>query len=196
MGRRAESSWMALRSARRQKSSAFPTAIWTSGASLCGTPCPNLFGGSMNESFPDLDRLRLPAEQRQTHVKSNFNGRKSSPNAAGVQGEFVKGPIPLDWLGRAAKPRGRDGRGGRSFSADLRGRPARQNGDERPRLRQPAVCAQHRALAVGFDRLNLAANRAQCRRGSLATAGPSRPIAAARRFCVGPAVHTANALTD
>jgi hypothetical protein len=61
----------------------------------------------MNESFPDLDRLRLPAEQRQTHVKSNFNGRKSSPNAAGVQGEFVKGPIPLDWLGRAAKLTGK-----------------------------------------------------------------------------------------
>jgi hypothetical protein len=61
----------------------------------------------MDEPFPDLDRLRLPAIQRQTHVKTNFNGRKSPPNAVWVQGEFVKGPIPLDWLGRAAKLTGK-----------------------------------------------------------------------------------------
>jgi hypothetical protein len=57
----------------------------------------------MNESFPDLDRFRLPTHQHLTHAKTNSNGRKSSSNARTVQGEFLKGPIPLNWLGRASK---------------------------------------------------------------------------------------------
>jgi hypothetical protein len=57
----------------------------------------------MNEYFPDLNRLRLPTQQHSTHAQPNSNGLKSSSKARWVQGEFLKGPIPLDWLGRASK---------------------------------------------------------------------------------------------
>jgi len=57
----------------------------------------------MDENFPDLDRFRLPTQQRSTHARSNFEGRKTSCEAHRVRGEFLKGPIPLDWLGRASK---------------------------------------------------------------------------------------------
>jgi DNA-binding MarR family transcriptional regulator len=57
----------------------------------------------MNDHVFDLDRLRLPTRQPSTHVHSISTGRKPSPNASRVEGEFLKGPIPLDWLGRASK---------------------------------------------------------------------------------------------
>lgn len=57
----------------------------------------------MNEHLFDLDRFRLPARQPSTHAHANSTGRKQSPNARRVEGEFLKGPISLDWLGRASK---------------------------------------------------------------------------------------------
>lgn len=57
----------------------------------------------MNDNFPDLERLRLPDEQIPKQPSANPQGRKTSSKAPKVRGEFLKGPIPLDWLGRAAK---------------------------------------------------------------------------------------------
>ena len=56
----------------------------------------------MIETFPDLDRLRLPDEQIPKHTTATPQGRAVSSTAPKVRGEFLKGPIPLDWLGRAA----------------------------------------------------------------------------------------------
>lgn len=57
----------------------------------------------MNDSFPSLERLRLPNEQIQTHAPAISKGIKITSPSPKVRGEFLKGPIPLDWLGRAAK---------------------------------------------------------------------------------------------
>lgn len=57
----------------------------------------------MNEAFPSLDRLRLTDEQITTHAPTIAKGIKISSRSPKVRGEFLKGPIPLDWLGRAAK---------------------------------------------------------------------------------------------
>ena len=58
----------------------------------------------MIEPFPDLDRLRLPEEQlRNAPSKPISMDAKFARTPPRVQGEFLKGPIPLDWLGRAAK---------------------------------------------------------------------------------------------
>jgi len=56
----------------------------------------------MNEPFPDIDRLRLTAERQPTQSTTIVDGIKSSSPNRKIQGEFLKGPIPLDWLGRAA----------------------------------------------------------------------------------------------
>ncbi len=57
----------------------------------------------MNETLPDLNRLRLPIEQVFTRSESHVAGIKPSFHAPKVRGEFLKGPIPLSWLGTAAK---------------------------------------------------------------------------------------------
>jgi hypothetical protein len=61
----------------------------------------------MIEAFPDLDRLRLPDEQMLRQTTANPEGKRISSKARKVLGEFVKGPIPLDWIGRAARLAGK-----------------------------------------------------------------------------------------
>jgi hypothetical protein len=57
----------------------------------------------MIETFPDLDRLRLANEQTPKRTTAIPQGRTISSTAQKVRGEFLKGPVPLDWLGPAAK---------------------------------------------------------------------------------------------
>lgn len=57
----------------------------------------------MIDNFPTLDQLRLPDQQFFKHVQTTPKERKISAKPPKVQGEFLKGPIPLAWLGRAAK---------------------------------------------------------------------------------------------
>jgi hypothetical protein len=57
----------------------------------------------MIDNFPTLDQLRLPDQQFFKHVQATPMERKISSKPPKVQGEFLKGPIPLAWLGRAAK---------------------------------------------------------------------------------------------
>lgn len=57
----------------------------------------------MIDNFPTLDQLRLPDQQIFKHVQSIPKERKISSKPPKIQGEFLKGPIPLAWLGRAAK---------------------------------------------------------------------------------------------
>ena len=57
----------------------------------------------MTEAFLNLDRLRMPDQQMAKHTTANPKRIRSSSKARKVRGEFLKGPIPLDWLGRAAK---------------------------------------------------------------------------------------------
>ncbi|MBN8625975.1 MAG: hypothetical protein J0M17_10835 [Planctomycetes bacterium] len=56
----------------------------------------------MNEQFPDIERLRLTGCRPTTQSPVNSTRIKISSPAGKVQGEFLKGPIRLDWLGRAA----------------------------------------------------------------------------------------------
>ena len=62
-------------------------------------------GGDLDADFIDVERLRLPLTQTERQPKANGNGR--NPFTSRVQGEFLKGPIPLDWLSTAAKLRGK-----------------------------------------------------------------------------------------
>lgn len=73
------------------------------GEKVCGAQFLNWLGGLMNDSFPSLERLRLPDEQIQKHSPAIAKGIKISSPYPKVRGEFLKGPIPLEWLGRAAK---------------------------------------------------------------------------------------------
>jgi hypothetical protein len=57
----------------------------------------------MIDNFPTLDQLRLPDQQFFKHAQTTPKERKISSKPPKVQGEFLKGPIPLAWLGRAAK---------------------------------------------------------------------------------------------
>ena len=56
-------------------------------------------GVSMSEPFSDLERFRLPDQQVQPQPKTILKRGKTPWNSPKVQGEFLKGPIPLDWLG-------------------------------------------------------------------------------------------------
>lgn len=56
----------------------------------------------MNDAFPDLQQLRFDAPHLAAFV-ANPQGITSSSKAPKIRGEFLKGPIPLGWLGRAAK---------------------------------------------------------------------------------------------
>jgi hypothetical protein len=57
----------------------------------------------MTKTFPDLERLRLPDDQIPKHTTANPRRSQTAPQARQVQGEFLKGPIHLEWLGTAAK---------------------------------------------------------------------------------------------
>jgi hypothetical protein len=57
----------------------------------------------MIDTFPELDRLRLHENQVSKQTTTNPQGRQVASKARQVRGEFLKGPIPLDWLGTAAK---------------------------------------------------------------------------------------------
>lgn len=61
----------------------------------------------MIDDFPDIERLRLPNEQIMKQIQSTPKEKKVSSKAHRTQGEFLKGPIPLDWLGCAAKLSGK-----------------------------------------------------------------------------------------
>jgi hypothetical protein len=61
----------------------------------------------MIENFPDLHRLRLADDQMATRTPTNREGGRTRSRATRVRAEFLKGPIPLDWLGRAAKLSGK-----------------------------------------------------------------------------------------
>lgn len=57
----------------------------------------------MTDDFPTLDHLRLPEQQLETQFKTIPRETRSSYKHPKIKGEFLKGPIPLDWLGCAAK---------------------------------------------------------------------------------------------
>lgn len=57
----------------------------------------------MSEPFSDLERLRLPDQQIQPQPKTIHKRSKTPFNSPKIQGEFLKGPIPLEWLGCASK---------------------------------------------------------------------------------------------
>jgi hypothetical protein len=57
----------------------------------------------MSEPFSDLERFRLPDQQIQPQPKTIYKRSKSPWNSPKIQGEFLKGPIPLDWLSCASK---------------------------------------------------------------------------------------------
>lgn len=61
----------------------------------------------MNDAFPILERLTLPEEQNCPLNPAKPSGIGSSFSSPKIRGEFLKGPIPLDWLGRAAKLSGK-----------------------------------------------------------------------------------------
>jgi hypothetical protein len=56
----------------------------------------------MNDAFPDLQQLQFDSPQT-TAFLANLGGIKNSSRAPKIRGEFLKGPIPLNWLGKAAK---------------------------------------------------------------------------------------------
>lgn len=51
--------------------------------------------------FGNIDRLRLPFDQITGHTKATNNGSTISATPK-INGEFLKGPIPLVWLSAAA----------------------------------------------------------------------------------------------
>jgi hypothetical protein len=61
----------------------------------------------MSEPFGDLERFRLPNQQIQPRSKTIYKRSKSPWNSPKIQGEFLKGPIPLDWLSCASKLSGK-----------------------------------------------------------------------------------------
>jgi hypothetical protein len=56
-----------------------------------------------NDFFDDLDRLRLHAEQSIRKVAAKKNGTPTQSKARRINGEFVRGPLPLAWFTAAAK---------------------------------------------------------------------------------------------
>ena len=53
--------------------------------------------------FEDVDRLRMPHPQIERRSQTNSNGTSSLSKPRKVNGEFLKGPIPLNWLSVAAQ---------------------------------------------------------------------------------------------
>jgi UDP-N-acetylmuramyl tripeptide synthase len=56
----------------------------------------------MADNFPTLDQLRLPEVWNVKHDTTNPQETTVPFKAPKVKGEFLKGPIPLDWLGIAS----------------------------------------------------------------------------------------------
>jgi hypothetical protein len=63
-------------------------------------PPPDFFG--------DVDRLRLPDASNREHERASARSLPAAPKATTrnrIKGEFLKGPIPLAWLSKAARLR-------------------------------------------------------------------------------------------
>jgi len=56
-----------------------------------------------HDFFTNLDRLRMPEQQIDTHSTATPKRVPSLSQNRRVKGEFLKGPIPLRWLSSAAK---------------------------------------------------------------------------------------------
>jgi hypothetical protein len=60
-----------------------------------------------HDFFEDPDRLRLRSSQPERHSPANRKRAAQFPRTRRVNGEFVKGPLPLNWLSIACKLRGK-----------------------------------------------------------------------------------------
>lgn len=61
----------------------------------------------MDDFFDNPNRLRLHLSQQGTHSSANETRTAEFPKTRRVNGEFVKGPLPLNWLSSACKLRGK-----------------------------------------------------------------------------------------
>ena len=61
----------------------------------------------MDDFFDNPNRLRLYLSQQGTHSSANETRTAEFPKTRRVNGEFVKGPLPLNWLSSACKLRGK-----------------------------------------------------------------------------------------
>jgi hypothetical protein len=61
----------------------------------------------MDDFFDNPDRLRLQSSQQVKHSPSNEKRAAQFPQTRRVNGEFVKGPLPLNWLSSACKLSGK-----------------------------------------------------------------------------------------
>lgn len=61
----------------------------------------------MDDFFDNPDRLRLQSSQQGRHSPTNEKRAAQFPQTRRVNGEFVKGPLPLNWLSSACKLRGK-----------------------------------------------------------------------------------------
>ena len=57
----------------------------------------------MIDPLANLERFSLPFEQTMMPSNAMSVGRKVVSISPRIKGEFLKGPIPLDWLSRASK---------------------------------------------------------------------------------------------
>jgi hypothetical protein len=64
-----------------------------------------LVGDVNDDFFGNVDRLRAPLEQSAKPSKGAEKGIKVSPKSKRIDGEFLKGPIPLVWLSTASRLR-------------------------------------------------------------------------------------------
>lgn len=60
----------------------------------------------MDDTFPDLNRLRLDSLSPIIY-SSNLHEFKKPTKPPRIKGDFLKGPIPLNWLGKAASLSGK-----------------------------------------------------------------------------------------
>jgi hypothetical protein len=56
----------------------------------------------MDDVFIDADRLRLPQEQMPTQSGATSAGARPPAKSRRINGEFLRGPIPLNWLSTAS----------------------------------------------------------------------------------------------
>ena len=59
------------------------------------------------DPFDDLDRLRLPIEPSGKPFETSLKTAAFSPKSIRIDGEFLKGPIPMDWLSEASRLSGK-----------------------------------------------------------------------------------------
>lgn len=64
-------------------------------------------GQGYSDVFADLDRLRLPPGQIEVRPTATKKGLKTPNKPRRIEGEFLKGPIPLKWLSVASKLSGK-----------------------------------------------------------------------------------------